>query len=270
MKLGSMHLWILAFFTVAAAAVYQRMTGPTYPVRGHVNISGLAVSFKLPTSSDASGDAEVRLKVADSRITGSVDQCRYPSNDAWSRTELERQGDELVGRIAHQPPAGKMMYRIQLQNGAESVWLTAKPVIMRFKGVVPDYVLLPHILLMFLAMWFSMRTGFEAIAKGPQVAKLALWTVISFTAGGIILGPLVQKLAFGAYWTGWPIGKDLTDNKTMVAWLAWVLAAWRLRKRADATGWALAASVILFLVYMIPHSVLGSEIDYSKAQAPSM
>ena len=35
----------------------------------------------------------------------------------------------------------------------------------------------------------------------------------------------VQKAAFGAYWTGFPFGYDLTDNKTVLMWLAWVLAA---------------------------------------------
>jgi hypothetical protein len=42
--------------------------------------------------------------------------------------------------------------------------------------------------------------------------------------GGLILGPPVQLEAFGALWTGWPFGADLTDNKTLIAVLAWVPA----------------------------------------------
>ena len=34
--------------------------------------------------------------------------------------------------------------------------------------------------------------------------------------GGMILGPIVQKYAFGAYWTGIPFGHDLTDAKNLV------------------------------------------------------
>ncbi len=269
MRFRSMHLWILAFVVVALAAIYQRMTGPTYPVRGHVTIAGRDVAFRLPRSSDATGDAEIRLTVPDNRITGFVELCRYPSNDPWTRASLERQGDDLIARIPHQPPAGKVMYRMQLQAGAETVWLTPQPVVIRYKGIVPVFVMGPHILLMFLARWFSTRAGFEALLKGPNVLRMAAWTIVTLTLGGIILGPIVQKLAFGAYWTGWPLGTDLTDNKTIAAWLAWVIAIWRVRRRPGSNGWAIAASAILFLVYMIPHSVLGSEIDYTKVQSSS-
>jgi hypothetical protein len=78
----------------------------------------------------------------------------------------------------------------------------------------------------------------------------------------------VQKFAFGAYWTGWPVGHDLTDNKTAVAFLFWIIAFIRLRRNRQAYGWAIAASVVLLLVYLIPHSVMGSEIDHTKLEAP--
>ena len=41
------------------------------------------------------------------------------------------------------------------------------------------------------------------------------------TDGGFVLGPLVQKAAFAAYWTGIPWGWDLTDDKTLFAALFW-------------------------------------------------
>jgi hypothetical protein len=268
MRLRSFYLWVLAFVIVAFAAIYQRMTGPTYPVRGSVRVGGSDISFRLLTSTDAAGDQEVRLKVPDTKIGGIVEMRRYSSNDAWARHDLVRQGEDLVARIPHQPPAGKVTYRIQLQGGGEPVWLTAEPVVIRYKGVVSNFIMIPHIILMFLAMWFSTRAGFEAILKRSRLAQQALWTILALTLGGMILGPLVQKLAFGVYWSGWPLGKDLTDNKTVVAWLVWLIALWRVRKRPEATWWAVAASLLLFLVYMIPHSLLGSEIDYTKIPPP--
>lgn len=265
-----MHLWVFAFILVALAAIYQRVTGPTYPVHGSLKIGENEIHFILPRTFGGEGDAEIRLAAPDARIGGIIETMRVPSNDAWVRHDLERQGDDLVCHIPHQPPAGKVAYRIYLYGGANPSWLTPEPVVIRFKGDVPAYIMVPHIILMFLAMLFSTRAGFEALLKRPDVLKLTLWTVVSLTIGGMILGPVVQKLAFGAYWTGWPIGKDLTDNKTVAAWVFWLLALWRIHKRPNATGWAVAASVILFLVYMIPHSVLGSEIDYTKVQSPPM
>jgi hypothetical protein len=84
--------------------------------------------------------------------------------------------------------------------------------------------------------------------------------------GGIILGPIVQKYAFGAYWTGWPIGKDLTDNKTAVAFLFWVIATYKLFKDRDKSVMAIIAMIILLAIYLIPHSMFGSELNYDSGK----
>jgi hypothetical protein len=84
--------------------------------------------------------------------------------------------------------------------------------------------------------------------------------------GGLILGPVVQKYAFGAYWTGWPFGQDLTDNKTLVAWIFWAIALWRLHKNPANRTWPAIAMVVLLLVFLIPHSMFGSELDYSTGE----
>ena len=68
--------------------------------------------------------------------------------------------------------------------------------------------------------------GLEAIVKGPAAYRLTVWTTLMVFAGGLILGPIVQKYAFGAYWTGWPLGNDLTDTKTMGAMLFWLVPLW--------------------------------------------
>jgi hypothetical protein len=270
MKLRSGELWALAFTLVAIAAIYQTVTGPTYPVRGKIKIGANEIQFSLSRSHGGAGDAEVRLPAPDARIGGIIETRRFPSNDPWERHDLERQGDDLVGRIPHQPPAGKVMYRIYLYGGASPNWLTPEPVTIRFKGDVPAAILIPHIVLMFLAMLFSTRAGLEALLKRPQVLRLSLWTVISLALGGLVLGPVVQKLAFGAYWTGWPLGRDVTDSKTVAAFAFWVLALWRLRKRPNANVWAVVASAVLLLVYTIPHSVLGSQLDYTQMPPPNM
>jgi len=263
----SLYLWILAFVLVAFAAIYQRMTGPTYPVRGSIQVGGNDIRFRLLTSSDSAGDAEIRLAVPDEKVTGTVEFQRFKSSDPWTRTGLTRQGSDLVAQIPHQPMAGKVAYKISLHAGSETLALTAEPVVLRFKGQVPLYLLYPHIVLMFLAMLYSSRAGLEALLKRQDTRRLAFWTVVTLALGGLILGAVVQRFAFGAYWTGWPLGQDLTDNKTLASFLIWVIALWRIRKNPHATGWAVAAAVVLFLVYMIPHSVLGSELDYTAPAA---
>jgi hypothetical protein len=81
----------------------------------------------------------------------------------------------------------------------------------------------------------------------------------------MILGPLVQKFAFGELWTGVPFGWDLTDNKTLIALVFWILAVIMNRKK-ERPLYTVLAAVILLLVYSIPHSMFGSELDYSTGQ----
>ena len=40
------------------------------------------------------------------------------------------------------------------------------------------------------------------------------------------------------------------------------------RKGKPARGWVLAAAILLLIVFLIPHSLLGSELDYSEAPGP--
>jgi hypothetical protein len=74
----------------------------------------------------------------------------------------------------------------------------------------------------------------------------------------------MQKFAFGAFWTGFPFGADLTDNKTMVALIGWIIALIAGRKSKSPRSWYLGAAILLLVVFLIPHSLLGSELDYSE------
>lgn len=265
----TVSIWIVSVLIAGAAIIYQRLTGPTYPVRGSAAVGAAKVAFKLPRSHPGEGDAEVKLAVSDQQIAGCIEYVRYPSGDDWTRRPLQRDGDTLVGRIPHQPPAGKVMYRVFLEKpGVELVALTAEPVTIRFRGDVPVYVLIPHVAGMVLAMVWAVRAALEALLKRRRVFELSLHTIGFLAVGGIILGAIVQKLAFGEYWTGWPFGHDLTDNKTALALLVWILAAWRVRKNPAARGWVVVAALVMFAVWLIPHSAWGSELDYAASSQP--
>lgn len=264
MKNKTTYIWIFAVIFTLFIAVYQRMTGPTYPVRGTMELEGEEIKYRLLRSHDTSGDAFVKIKAPES-VNGLFTWKRYKSHDEWSLKLMTREDDKLVASIPVQPSAGKVEYKILLQkDGGELIPVVDDVTVIRFVGVVPNYILIPHILFMFLAMLYSSRAGMAAIFKEDHTYNLAIFTTVFLFLGGIILGPIVQKFAFGAYWTGWPWGHDLTDNKTLVAFIMWLIAIWRLKKNPNQRGWALAAALVLLAVYLIPHSVLGSEIDYTQ------
>jgi hypothetical protein len=269
MKVPTWSLWLFSFLLAVTSAIYQRVTGPTYAVRGSATIAGEDVRFRLPRSYAGPGDADVKVLAADPAISGWLELRRYRSHDAWQSEPMTRRGDTLVGHLPHQPPAGKVMYRIWLQSETgEATALTERPIILRFRGDVPAWIVIPHIVLIFAGMLLSTRTGLEALRKGAMTFRLSIWTLIGLALGGLVFGPIMQWYAFGAFWTGWPYGHDLTDNKLAAVVVLWVIACWRLwaaRKRNKlGGGWAIAAAVATLVAWFIPHSLLGSELDFTK------
>jgi hypothetical protein len=229
-----------------------------------VELGGEKIKYKLIRTFGGAGDAPVEIVIADTAVKGEFTYKRFKSHDSLTTVPMMRQNGKLVAYVPHQEPAGKVQYSVTLSKGSENVTLYDKPVVIRFKGDVPAYIMIPHIICMFLAMVFSTRAGIEALRKGTESYKIAIWALVTLFIGGIVLGPFVQKFAFNAYWTGWPWGHDMTDNKTAVAFIGWLIAVIMLRKNKMHRGWVIAASIIMLAVYLIPHSVLGSEIDYTK------
>ncbi len=137
------------------------------------------------------------------------------------------------------------------------------------RGDVPAPILITHVGLMFIGLIFSTRAGLEFFSKQPKLRTLILCTIVLFSVGGLVFGPFVQKYAFDAYWTGWPFGGDLTDNKTAAMVLVWVVAWIALGRSKAPARWALLAAVLTLAVYLIPHSMFGSELDYSKTAPPT-
>ena len=258
-------IWVLAFFITISAAIYQRITGPTHPIRGKVTIDNSEIKYKLHRSHGGETDHEVSIFVDNPEISGYLTFKRFKTDDSLTVVTMNRKENLLTGNLPHQPPAGKLQYNVFLTHNETKTSLSGDtPVVIRFKGGVPAGILWPHIIIMFLAMFISTRAGIEALRTNSNPRAYALWATALLFVGGMILGPLVQKFAFGAYWTGFPFGHDLTDNKTLIAMIGWIAALVAGRGGKPARWWVLGAAILLLAVYLIPHSVLGSELDYSK------
>jgi hypothetical protein len=260
-------LWTAALLVTLALAVYQEATGPTKPVRGTVDLGGTAVAYKLLRTHGGEGGLPVRLEVADPAVRGEVVWRRYPTQGPWQVLPLERKGKALEAELPHQSPAGKVEYQVRLQKGDASAAFPERTAVARFKGAVNPVVLLVHILCMFLGMLGSARTALEALSGRPGVRRLAWGTFHLLFVGGLVLGPIVQYQAFGAFWTGAPFGYDLTDNKTLIAVVGWGIALVQIHRHRNPKWWVLASALLVLSVFVIPHSVLGSQIDWSKVPA---
>jgi len=134
---------------------------------------------------------------------------------------------------------------------------------MRFKGPVSLSLLIAHVIFMFAAMLTSTRAGLGALLLRRE--NILPWLTLGLIfVGGLILGAFVQKQAFGAYWTGWPLGWDVTDNKTLIMFIGWLIACLLLSRTKFRRSLIVLASAITLIVYLIPHSLRGSQLDYQQ------
>lgn len=257
-------IWITAIILTIFASVYQKMVGPTHPDRMKTELNGTSYSYKLRRSNDGEHKAPIHLEIADNAVSAKLYYKSYPVIDGeeYIIIEFMREGDFLKAELPHQNAAGKLMYYIEFITDNGSVFVKQNaPIVLRYRDPVPDWVLLPHIIFIFMAMLFSNVAGLKAMAKSTDYKKFGIYTLIALIIGGFVFGPIMQKYAFGEFWTGVPFGFDLTDNKTLIALVAWIFAVWSSRRKEDSRTEFIIAAVVTIAVFLIPHSVLGSELD---------
>ncbi len=275
--------WILAIIITLTAAYYQRKTGPTYPRQLDITTNGNEYKLKLTRSIELSDRHFVKLAILDSTVEARLFYKRFQVDEPYNIVDFKYEehpvNSFIMNRIFNineekgffadvpaQPPAGKIEYYFEIIDfNGSNTYFKNEPIVIRFKGAVPSKILTPHILIMFIAMLLSTLAGLMAIGKHKSYRKWGIWTFIFLIIGGMILGPLVQYHAFGEAWTGIPLGWDLTDNKTLIAVIFWTIAVFGNRKK-KRPGLTILASIILLLVYSIPHSMFGSELDYESGE----
>ncbi|MBT6324427.1 MAG: hypothetical protein HOJ35_00515 [Bdellovibrionales bacterium] len=253
----------LAILITLIAVIYQRSTGPTYPKKFNLNGN----KIKLLRSHGGTTDAPIELPKITSDSSAKLIYKRFPTNDEWTTIEFKDHGSFLTAHLPNQPPAGKIQYYIELlsNQNLESLGSKDSPIIIRFKGHVPSLILAPHIFFMFFSMLLAILAALEAFNKKDSFYSLTKATCFCLITGGMILGPLVQKYAFGVYWAGFPFDWDLTDNKLLIAVIAWTIALiLNLKKRNRFV--TIIAAIVLIGVYSIPHSMQGSQYNYDEGK----
>ena len=269
--------WCIAIIITLFLSIYQRMTGPTHPKKVDIELNGESYQIKLPRSGVQHdeiitlegvpqavyhGDSPHDLRSAS--ITGTVPMIhyrRYPTTEAYTTVDFVWKDNAWQAALPVQPVAGKLQYYITV-GGKD--YLKDEPVVIRFRNDVPAYILIPHILLMFTAMLFAVY-ALMMVTMHKDYRKWLKITVATLFVGGFIFGPLVQHAAFGPWWTGFPYGTDLTDNKTLISFLFFMVALATLKWKYNK--WLVALAVVVMIaVFTIPHSAYGSEYDYTTQQ----
>ena len=141
-----------------------------------------------------------------------------------------------------------------------------------FKGTANRYLLISHIVVIFAALFFFILAGYFAYRAlkerraGLHVPRLGIVGTVLFFISSIPLGMIVAYQTYGKVWTGFPVGNDLTDNKSLVIMLYYIAATFfyrgsALRKDPSSDllpGRALpyvyiAGVVITVVLFLLPH-----------------
>ncbi len=273
----TLSLWAIAFVLTLMFLVWQKMSGPTYPVRATLQLDGVKIPVELVRSGIIEKDLPVKVPVGEAvkagkPVSGRIIWRRYPTDDPWQTLPLELRDGFLVGGLPPQPMAGKLEYRLEVEVGGNKGVVPAEGehAVARFKGPVPSLVLVFHVTFLVLGFLFSTAAGLEGLTKGPSLRTYSRFALGFLVVGGLLLGPIVQKYAFDAFWTGWPFGHDWTDNKLAVGALLWLLAVWRTGGagpgRPQGRWYAVLAMVAILVIFSIPHSIHGSTYDYATGE----
>ncbi|MEW6013469.1 MAG: hypothetical protein AB1602_08740 [Elusimicrobiota bacterium] len=264
--LKKIFIWSVSFLIAGTIAIFQRATGPTYPVKGKCFFEDKSIKYKFPRSCTVGFDDCVG-KIYKPGLKGYVLYKRLGVEENYKKIEfVSDEGVSIFKLETNFPKAGKIEYDAYVLSEGKEFKINKDKVILRFKGYVPASILAAHIIFMFLFMIFSVYLFFENNFSNGINKKIFYLNYFFLIIGGFVLGPIVQYYAFDILWSGFPFGYDLTDNKVLLIFIAWTAVLFKIIKSKDYKKWLNLAFVFTIAVYLVPHSLLGSEYDYSAGK----
>jgi len=259
-------VWVLALLLTVSATYYQIVTDPTQPIKTELNTGVQRFPIEFARTHSSSSDCPVVLQISDITVKGSLLYKKHSTKDTLTKLDFKREGDKLEAFLPSQPRAGKLDYKIDLKKEESPVKIGINtPVVIQFKGDVPNFVSILYFLLVFAGMLLCIVTGIYALFGFSSYKFLTVLTFIVLVVGALVFGPIVQKYAFNEWWAGMPFGWNQTDNKALIAILFWLMAIEMLRKKSSAF-WVVVASIVTIVIFAIPNSLFGSQLDQATGK----
>jgi len=274
MKAVRVIIAVLMTLLVIASARYF---GPNRSYLVEAAGKGIGLSHKAPRGHSGEGPAVLTLGVdlkgidessLQVELVGQVKNSQVFGRLSPVKSEPGSEGSMRLYtfEVPHKAPTTRYYYRFEakVQNGDPLILQRddGSPMMVKFKGNVPAWIVITHILAMFggffLLIWSALYAFLPALGKGDakSAARLGLWAWITMFFGGLPIGFLMNYYAFDVFWEAFPFGKDVTDNKTQIALLLWGIAvlALYIGKGKKAGLLAIGTAVVVLAIFLIPHS----------------
>lgn len=156
--------------------------------------------------------------------------------------------------------------RVVLPEGATDDFRTEYDYFkIRFEGKASFILLLLHIVLMIAAIFYLIHALYYAMyflqtdEKSLHMVRSVNTGILAFFITGFPIGWIIEKQVIGNYWEGIPFGWDITDSKTLIILLLWVVFI-LLQRRGVITlkgyaRWVIINTIITILLFLLPHSL---------------
>lgn len=187
------------------------------------------------------------------------------------------EGGRYFGAIPPYSRGDKLEYYIEARTASDMV--TRVPAkekresfVVTVKGKPNTYVLVAHIVFVFIALFFFIFSGYLSYRALQHrrsllyIPRIAFLGTAAFFVSSIPLGMLVAYQTFGKPWSGFPVGGDLTDNKSLAILIYWAVCAvlyrgslWRKDPSQDLLPMVtlpyvhLAGAIITVVLFVLPH-----------------
>ena len=270
---------IISIIVTLVALSVARRVSTRRPIDASIERDGVVMHHRTVTEQVGSGEPLLSVTAEPESGSEAVVEFGRPGVGGFQRIRMEHVGG---GRYdARLPDLGKgarWKYAIAvIRSDGASIRLPENPekyFLIKFKGTVSKVVLVSHVLFMF-GSFFCMVLGFLGairILKGLEgkqsTVNAGRWVLLLSFIGGWPLGFVLNYQTFGVLWEGYPFGYDITDNKTQLMFMLWLVSLFLVRGSfigrgedkdllgARAFAWAIIASFIAsFALFILPHSI---------------
>jgi len=136
---------------------------------------------------------------------------------------------------------------------------------IRWEGKATFILLLLHIVLMVTALFLLIHALYYAMyylqtgEKDISMIRAVNAGILAFFITGFPIGCIIEKQVLGNYWEGIPFGTDITDSKTLIILLLWLVFMILQRKgiisNRSYARWVIINTVITIILFLLPHSL---------------
>jgi hypothetical protein len=250
-------LLLLISTVIAVFAVFvQQFSSSDRPYYEEIKINNIDYSFKLPVYHEGNEECLIELSVPDTTIKGLLYYKLFKSNHEYNFINLIRMNENLVSVLPHQKQNIKVQYYLELNSDGKKYFIARdNPVIVRFQGVVPKYVLFPQVAIMFVALIFSCFAGMLTFSHIDSYKKYAKVSFYLFTLSALVIGIIIHLISFRHLFVQVANNNDLTFYKNGIIFLLW-LAVYYVNRKSDFKFLTLAVSILTLILYCVSPNVL--------------